>query len=52
VAKVVLLKPNAGGLRAALVFYDNKQSAEDAIKVLDQQYKIRHDAAQPISAML
>mmetsp|Transcript_73976 Transcript_73976/g.206600 ORF Transcript_73976/g.206600 Transcript_73976/m.206600 type:complete len:519 (+) Transcript_73976:58-1614(+) len=49
VTKVVLLKPNAGGNRAALVFYAAKQSGEDAIKVLDQQYKIRHDAAQPIS---
>jgi len=49
VTKVVLLKPNAGGNRAALVFYAAKQSGEDAIKVLDQQYKIRHDAAQAIT---
>jgi len=46
---VHLLSPtNQTGNKAALVFYDKKESAEDAIKVLDGQYKIRQDMDQPI----
>jgi len=36
------------GNRCAFVFYDELQSAEDAIKVLDGVYKIRENAENPI----
>lgn len=36
------------GQRCAFVFYANKESGDDAVKVLDNQYKIRSDAPQPI----
>lgn len=37
------------GMKGALVMYEDLDSAEDAIKVLDQIYKIRKDAEHPIS---
>jgi len=49
VSKVVLMDPNsASGQRCALVFYTTKQAAQDAITVLNGQYKIREDAEAPI----
>eukprot|EP00438_Fugacium_kawagutii_P023726 Skav228053 [mRNA] locus=scaffold1188:236390:244750:+ [translate_table: standard] len=36
------------GQRCAFVFYDTKSAGDDACKVLDQQYKIRSDASEPI----
>eukprot|EP00930_Biecheleria_cincta_P074012 TRINITY_DN6124_c0_g1_i4.p1 TRINITY_DN6124_c0_g1~~TRINITY_DN6124_c0_g1_i4.p1 ORF type:complete len:480 (-),score=89.75 TRINITY_DN6124_c0_g1_i4:156-1595(-) len=36
------------GQRCAFVFYANKESGDDAVKVLDSQYKIRTDAPHPI----
>jgi len=49
VVHVHIMKANSmTGLRGAFVFYDRKESAEDAIKVLNDVYKIRVDAAAPI----
>eukprot|EP00427_Karlodinium_veneficum_P021097 CAMPEP_0169109364 /NCGR_PEP_ID=MMETSP1015-20121227/25927_1 /TAXON_ID=342587 /ORGANISM="Karlodinium micrum, Strain CCMP2283" /LENGTH=430 /DNA_ID=CAMNT_0009171059 /DNA_START=52 /DNA_END=1344 /DNA_ORIENTATION=+ len=49
VVKVHVLDSKAqNGARAAFVMYSQKDAAEDAIKVLNGQYKIRHDAVRPI----
>lgn len=49
VAKVHVMAPhNVSGRVAAFIFYQSEQGAEDAIKVLDGQYKIREDAEAPI----
>jgi len=45
---VHITRPNDSGLKGAFVFYRKSESAEDAIKVLDGQYKIREDAPEPI----
>jgi len=36
------------GQRCAFVFYQQKEAGDDAVKVLDNQYRIREDAAHPI----
>jgi len=49
VNRVHIMKPNGrSGLRGAFVFYARSESADDAIQVLDNKYKIRQDAVQPI----
>lgn len=49
VNKVHVMTPHSlSGRVAAFIFYDNEQAADDAIKVLDGQYKIREDAETPI----
>jgi len=46
---VHLMSPNnVSGNKAALVFYEKKESGEDAIQMLHDKYKIREDAAEPI----
>jgi len=48
VAKVHVMPPNAQGKVAAFVYYVNEQSGEDAIKVLNNVYKIRADAPEAV----
>jgi RNA recognition motif-containing protein len=44
-----IMKQNSmTGLRAAFVYYSTRDAGEDAIKVLNNVYKIRVDATQPI----
>jgi len=45
---VHITRPNVSGLKGAFVFYRKFEAAEDAIKVLDGQYKIREEAPEPI----
>uniref|UniRef100_A0A7S4SDZ5 RRM domain-containing protein n=2 Tax=Alexandrium monilatum TaxID=311494 RepID=A0A7S4SDZ5_9DINO len=49
VKSVHLMQPHGKtGMRCAFVTYGKQESAEDAIKVLDNIYKIRENAEQPI----
>lgn len=48
VAKVYIMQPNVMGKVAAFVFYVEEQCAADAIKVLNNVYKIRTDAQEAI----
>lgn len=49
VNNIVLLQQHAGVLhRCALLFYRDRQSGDDAISVLNGQYKIRENADRPI----
>jgi len=49
VNKVHIMPPHAStGRVAAFVFYEHSQSVDDAIAVLNRQYKIRRDAEMPI----
>lgn len=49
VSKVHIMQPHAmSGRVAAFVFYSAEQAAQDAIKVLHREYKIRVDAEAPI----
>ncbi|CAK8986145.1 RNA-binding protein BRN2 (Protein BRUNO-LIKE 2) (AtBRN2), partial [Durusdinium trenchii] len=49
VTHVHVMNPHPrSGQRCAFVFYTTKAAGDDACKVLDNQYRIRTDAAQPI----
>lgn len=48
VSKVHVLPPNNSGKVASFVYYAKDESAEDAIKVLNNLYKIRADSENPI----
>eukprot|EP00434_Breviolum_minutum_P005529 symbB.v1.2.004876.t1/scaffold264.1/size247971/17 len=49
VTHVHVMNPHPrSGQRCAFVFYTTKAAGDDACKVLDNQYKIRSDASQPI----
>lgn len=48
VAKIHVMPASATGKVAAFVYYVNKQPAEDAMNVLNNQYRIRADALEPI----
>eukprot|EP00435_Cladocopium_sp_Y103_P061198 s466_g22.t2 len=49
VTHVHVMNPHPrSGQRCAFVFYTTKSAGDDACKVLDNQYKIRSDASQPI----
>jgi len=48
VTNVVMLQPGQSGQRCAFVFYDDYESAEDAIYVLNGVYKIRETAREAI----
>lgn len=49
VTKVHLMNPHPRtGMRCAFVYYGTQEAAEDSIKVLNEQYKIREDALAPI----
>lgn len=49
VNNIVLLQQHAGVMhRCALLFYRDRQSGDDAISVLNGQYKIRENADRPI----
>lgn len=48
VTKIHIMQPNSQGKVAAFVFYAAQQGAEDAIKVLNNQYKIRMDSLEAI----
>merc|ERR1719444_273897 len=48
VTDVTLMEPSQRGVKSAYVTYAKVESAEDAIKVLDNIYKIREDAVAPI----
>mmetsp|Transcript_782 Transcript_782/g.1672 ORF Transcript_782/g.1672 Transcript_782/m.1672 type:complete len:519 (+) Transcript_782:50-1606(+) len=50
VQKIHLFEPHSvNKLVAGFVFYKSAEAADDAIKLLDGQYKIREDAAAPIT---
>jgi len=51
VSGIIVMKANDTGLRGAFIFYQKKESAEDAIKVLDSQYKIRVNAPETIQVL-
>mmetsp|Transcript_59690 Transcript_59690/g.142028 ORF Transcript_59690/g.142028 Transcript_59690/m.142028 type:complete len:519 (+) Transcript_59690:51-1607(+) len=48
VAKIVITKANMSGVRGALIFYNQRDHGEVAIKMLHGQYRIRQDAPNPI----
>mmetsp|Transcript_83942 Transcript_83942/g.151459 ORF Transcript_83942/g.151459 Transcript_83942/m.151459 type:complete len:475 (+) Transcript_83942:90-1514(+) len=49
VAHIHVMNPHPrSGQRCAFVFYVRKESGDDAVKVLDNKYKIRVDAEHPI----
>jgi RNA recognition motif-containing protein len=49
VSKIHIMKPMASsGHRSAFIYFGTVAAAEDAIEVLDKQYKIRGDSTDPI----
>mmetsp|Transcript_45574 Transcript_45574/g.105713 ORF Transcript_45574/g.105713 Transcript_45574/m.105713 type:complete len:480 (-) Transcript_45574:104-1543(-) len=53
VNQVKVFSPNnKSGMKAAFIIYSEKHSADDAITLLNNQYKIRADAPEPIQVKL